>query len=227
MNFMIDLASTWTEKFVYTQGSAQVCGATFQDHYVDKTFTVDHFAPFTWLQWQSGLDSAGTDESCKSASRVVVHFRRMESSPALLSLLLSAVACRQRARSVCAQGVIAALTLHHVLDWRGHWRFTGGIKSVKVSTSMNPLFTPFYKSRFHLGQIDGWIVAGATSGSSTFSTCGTHRVLGGYLAYGKGATATVPLTHLPDHNFATVGVTWIKVDSWCVCARAIMSCECV
>ncbi len=79
MSFFIDLATTWTENFIFTQGAAQVCGATFQDHYVDKTFTVDHFAPMAWLQWQSALNSAGTDESCKSALTAVVHSQRRQS----------------------------------------------------------------------------------------------------------------------------------------------------
>ena len=66
MSFFIDLATTWTEKFIHSQGTANVCGLSgYAELYVEKSFTVDHFAPFAWLQWQSALDSVGTDESCK------------------------------------------------------------------------------------------------------------------------------------------------------------------
>ena len=37
MSFFIDTATTWTQKFVYTQGSANVCGhSSFAEHYVEK-----------------------------------------------------------------------------------------------------------------------------------------------------------------------------------------------
>ena len=233
MSFFIDVATTWTEKFVFTQGSANVCGhSSFAEHYVEKSFTVDHFAPFAWLQWQSTLDSAGTDESCKFCVVFVrrgcmpsrqrwcrpcvrgccLRCRRVRNAQLFFFLLPPRTGARLYG-SLCRR-------VHHTVKWYVlvllRYLFAGGLRNVKVSTSVNPLFTPFYKSRFHLGQIDGWLVAGQVSGSSTFSKCGTHQVLGGYNAYGGGASATIPLTHLPEHNFATVGVTWMKIDSWCV-----------
>ncbi len=40
-----------------------------------------------------------------------------------------------------------------------------GLLNVKVTTTLDPDFTPFYQSRFRLQQTDGWVVANAATTS--------------------------------------------------------------
>ena len=62
--FYMDHATKWSQQF--SGGATQACGSSssgWHETFVEKSFTVSHFSPFTWLQWQSALSSAGTDES--------------------------------------------------------------------------------------------------------------------------------------------------------------------
>lgn len=63
--FYLDHSEEWTETFAYNAGE-QLCGQTntnWNEDLVEETIVVDHFSPFAWLQWQSGLSGGGTDES--------------------------------------------------------------------------------------------------------------------------------------------------------------------
>ncbi len=78
MNFMLDNGATWSEKLVHTNGAVS-CGGVWNEQFIEKSFTVSHFAPFAWLQWQAILDGTSVDESCTFASLiVVVHLNRVQ-----------------------------------------------------------------------------------------------------------------------------------------------------
>ena len=61
MSFKMDHVTKWNEKLA--GGSTNVCGAGWTENFYEKTYTVSHFSPFLWMQWQSSLSSAGNDES--------------------------------------------------------------------------------------------------------------------------------------------------------------------
>ena len=153
--FSVDHSTKWSQKLA--GGSANICGnsaRTWTDANIEKTFTVEHYSPYTWLQWWSALSSGGTDES---------------------------------------------------------W----GLLNVKITTFMRDDVIPVYQSRFHFEQLDGWEVTNLdASASGYFTDCDELTMLGGYSTFGKGATATREMTHLPPHTSATVAWTWVKLDSW-------------
>jgi hypothetical protein len=88
-----------------------------------------------------------------------------------------------------------------------------GLANVKVSTTLDPDYTPFWQSRFQFQQLDGWVLSGAYS-STVFTTCGSIRLFGGFGVFGKGSSATRLLTHLPRHTKAVISWTWAQIDSW-------------
>ncbi|CAD8105868.1 unnamed protein product [Paramecium primaurelia] len=85
--------------------------------------------------------------------------------------------------------------------------------SVQILLAQDPWVTHYTAfTSAEINDLDGWVVKKAFKGN-TFSKCDKISLVGGYGAFGKGATALKQLT-LPPHYKLKINVQLWKIDSW-------------